>query len=96
MRHRQLDLSLLITEQDVQPLLKRFEDAGWAIEESTLMDLARDNASSNHWKDLIWEYLEAKKLEAPNEEDAPAADDESEQKPSRIRSSRKKKDGDKE
>lgn len=62
MDHRQLDLSLLITEQDILPLLKQFEDAGWAIEEDTLMDIARDNASSNHWKDKIWQYLQSKKV----------------------------------
>jgi hypothetical protein len=47
---------------DVVPLLALFKDAGWEITEEQLMEIAADNASSNHWKDIIWEYVEAQKV----------------------------------
>jgi len=66
MHHRQKDQNPLISSNDVAPLLAAFAAAGWAIDEAQLRAIARDTASSNHWKDLIQMYFDNKASAAKN------------------------------
>lgn len=58
--HRQQDLSKLIEPEDIQPLLDKFTQNKYVISVERLMEIARDNAYSNHWKDLIYRHIQSK------------------------------------
>lgn len=55
--YRQINLSDLIGESDVAPLLKIFQENNWEIDEAKLREIAAGNDSANHWKDLITDYF---------------------------------------
>lgn len=55
-----MDLSAEITESDIQPLLDEFAKNKYVIDGDKLLEIARDNAYSNHWKDLIYRHIQSK------------------------------------
>lgn len=93
MYSRQTDLSQELTTEDLKALAKKFAAAGWPCGTAEILQVARSNASSNHWKDIIIEHLQGK-AEAPQPEPAhqPSEPPEEDKAPRKRRRS-KKSDG---